>query len=153
MHHHYADITSLIAQAPKWYDENAVPRYCDFHPSHLANVYAAEAALVLIACQACRTTFRVAFSEMNQRHRLWDNDQKTRVAFISDLIADRSLHYGDPPNIGCCGSGASMNSVPISVIEYWLKPYVRNAPGERIRDPSLMNWHREPNFEVAIGKG
>ena len=152
MHHDYSDITNLTDASPKWYDENGVPRYCNFHPDHLAYNYAAEAALVLIECQACKTKFHVAFSELNLKHKLWDESQKKRVAFLSDLISDRTLHYGDPPNTHCCSTGPTMNSIPISVIEYWVKPYIRAETGKPIRDPSLMNWKREKDFELPIGK-
>lgn len=153
MHHNYSDIRNLTKASPKWHDEHGVPRYCDFHPDKVANIYAAEAALVLIKCQACRTKFYVAFSEQNLKHKLWDDGQRKRVAFLSDLISERTLHYGDPPNTQCCGAGPSMNSVPILVVEYWVKPYVKIQSGERIRDPSLMNWTRESAFELPIGKG
>jgi hypothetical protein len=83
MHHDYSDITNLTDNNPLWYDENGVPRYCAFHPSHLANIYAGEAALVLIECQGCRTEFWVAFSELNQEARLWDPSRQVRVAYQS----------------------------------------------------------------------
>ena len=152
MHHNYSDITSLTEAPPKWHDENGVPRYCDFHPDNIAYVYAAEAALVLIKCQACKTEFFVAFSELNLKHKLWDDSQRKRLAFLSDIISDRALHYGDPPNTQCCATGPTMNSVPVSVIEYWVKPYIRTAKGRPIRDPSLMNWTRDKSFELPIGK-
>lgn len=153
MHHDYSDITSLTDASPKWHDENGVPRYCDFHPDQMANIYAFEAVLASIECQACKTEFRVAFSELNQRHKLWDEAGKKRIAFLSDLILDRTLHYGDPPNTRCCDAGPSMNSIPISVIEYWIKPYIRTERGQPIRDPSLLNWTRKRDFELPITKG
>ncbi len=152
MHHDYSDITGLTDATPKWHDENGVPRYCDFHPDHMANIYASEAVLAAIECQRCKAEFRVAFSELNQKHNLWDERQKMRIAFLSDLILDRTLHYGDPPNTRCCDAGPSMNSIPISVIEYWVKPYIRQERGTPIRDPSLLNWTRDRYFELSIGK-
>ena len=152
MHNTYSDIRALTDVAPKWYDENGVPRYCDFHPDQLATIYANEAVLALIQCQACGTRFHVAFSELNQKHKLWADDQKTRTAYLSDLIMDRDLHYGDPPNTECCDAGPSMNSVPIAVIEYWHKPYIRMEPRTRIMDTSLLNWMREDKFERSVRK-
>lgn len=152
MRHDYSDITGLTDTTPKWYDENGVPRYCDFHPDHMANIYASEAVLAAIKCQGCQAEFRVAFSELNQNHKLWDERKKMRIAFLSDLILDRTLHYGDPPNTRCCHAGPSMNSTPISVIEYWVKPYIRQDRGTPITDPSLMNWTRERDFELSIAK-
>ena len=151
MHRNYSDITSLTDDPPKWHDENGVPRYCDFHPGRLANIYSGEAALALIECQGCRTPFKVAFSELNLRHELWDESKKTRIAFLSDLITNGSLHYGDPPNTQCCATGATMNSIPIAVLEYWFKPYAKETqPGDVITDLSKMNWTRDPDFEVPI---
>jgi len=152
MHHDYSDIRNLTDADPNWFDENGVPRYCNFHPEHMANIYAAEAVLACIECQACKTQFHVAFSELNQKHKLWDENQGKRVAFLSDLIVARALHYGDPPNIRCCDAGPSMNSVPVTVIEYWVKPYIREETGRQIRDPSLLNWTREKDFEQSIAK-
>lgn len=153
MHHDYSDITGLTDASPKWHDENGVPRYCDFHPNHLSNIYAREVALVAIDCQRCRTRFQVAISESSQQHKLWDETLKSRVAFLSDLITNRTLHYGDPPNVHCCDTGPSMNSIPISVLEYWVKPYIKKiTSGAPIGDPSMMDWGRDQNFEVPIGK-
>ncbi len=152
MHHDYSDITNLIDISPLWYDENGVPRYCAFHPSHLANIYASEAALGLIECQACRTKFRVAFSELNQKDRLWDPSRQVRIAFLSDLILDQTLRYGDPPNTRCCDAGPSMSSVTVSVIEYWIKPYIRLERGKHIKDLSLLNWIRKGEFELLIDR-
>ena len=47
-------------------------------------------------------------------------------------IRDGTLHYGDPPNIGCCLTGPSMNVVDVRVLEYWHKSgpdleWARNA--------------------------
>jgi hypothetical protein len=52
MNTEYDDIRALTAEPPKWWDEFAVPRYCDFRPRSAANIYAREAALLLIECQA-----------------------------------------------------------------------------------------------------
>jgi hypothetical protein len=152
MHHDYSDITNLTEAKPKWHDENGVPRYCDFHPDRVANIYAGEAALALVECQGCRTKFHVAFSEVNQKHLLWDESQKFRIAFLSDLILNQNLKYGDPPNTRCCAAGPTMSSIPIAVLEYWIKPYIRLECGSQIKDLSLMNWKREDKFEVRLSK-
>lgn len=135
MHHHYRDITSRISEPPKWYDEEAVPRYCDFAPDQTANIYASEAALVEIACQGCGTRFKVAFS--------WDRMDMKWVRGTPRLheeltLADvKDLHYGDPPNAGCCPSGPTMNCDDLRVLEFWRK-------NERFR------WTRIPELEVAL---
>lgn len=106
----YDDITSLIPGGPDWWDEHAVPRYCQFSPDRIANIYADEACLCRIACQNCGHEFMVALSY-------------GRVAF--DNLPSLSkridwLHYGDPPN-NCCQAGATMNSEMLEVVEFWVK--------------------------------
>src|SRR5690349_4679647 len=81
-------------------NEHAVPRYCKFAPDSLANIYAGEAALADVTCQVCKRLFRVAFSTAN-----WSSGT------IADAIRSRTLHFGDPPNVKCCGN-AHMNSEP-----------------------------------------
>jgi hypothetical protein len=39
---HYEDILSRIAEPPRGFDEHGVPRYCDFAPHRIANIYARE---------------------------------------------------------------------------------------------------------------
>lgn len=133
MHHHYNDITSRILAPPMWYDENAVPRYCDFAPDEVADIYATEVALVEIACQDCGQRFNVAFS--------WD-----RVEWVKGVprlheamtLADvKRLHYGDPPNAGCCPAGPTMNCDDLRVLEFW-------------RKDEAFTWTRIPELEVAL---
>ena len=62
MKNNYSDITSRIAQEPDWYDENGTPRYGEFHPKQLPDIYANEAVLYKISCQNCGTQFKVAES-------------------------------------------------------------------------------------------
>lgn len=114
MLHDYNDIRSRIPEEPKWWDESGVPRYVDFAPNHLANIYANEAALVLIACQACHTEFRVAFSNHSLGLVFHGAD-----ATLSESIRSGRLHYGDPPNVGCCPAGATMNCDDLRVLGYW----------------------------------
>lgn len=38
MHASYSDITDRLGE-PQWWDENAVPRYCEFEPARVANIY------------------------------------------------------------------------------------------------------------------
>lgn len=121
MNNEYHDIRSRISEPPKWWDENAVPRFCEFAPRHAANIYAREASLVLIECQGCRTPFKVCvigFGKLAQR------------------IRDGSLHYGDPPNVECCIGGPTMNCIDVRVLEYW-----------RRKD---SDWERDPALEVGL---
>lgn len=151
MHRYYKDILERVSEPPKWFDENAVPRFCEFSPEEVAYIYAREVALVMIECQACAIPFKVALTELNLRDVLWDSGGK-KIKNISDLIADRSIHYGDPPNIDCCGTGPTMNSVAIRVLEYWYKPVVRGEGlgGRKIQDPQALTFQRDPEFEIDI---
>ena len=125
MRESYDDIRSLIERKPLWFDEHGVPRYVPFGPRLCANIYADEAVLAEVACQACGRLFHVAHSTDRRRGK------------IADLIRARELEYGDPPNVGCCLAGATMNSVPHRVIEYWARS-------------SVMVWSRDPALEVEI---
>ncbi|HZO44733.1 MAG TPA: hypothetical protein VFB68_02515 [Xanthobacteraceae bacterium] len=136
MHTDYDDIRSRIGEPPQWFDENAVPRYCTFHPSRLASIYAKEGVLAEITCQGCGEGFLVAFSELN----IWQlliasKDRPERT--LAELIRSKELHYGDPPNIGCCRGGESMNSEPRRVIEYWRREVPRT-------------WQRDSSLEIDI---
>lgn len=124
MRQNYSDITSRIAEAPAWFDEAAVPRYCAFTPAAVANVYAVEVVLAEIACQSCGKVFRVSFSGMGAPDRL------------SDLIRSRELEYGDPPAAYCSDAGQTISSISLRVLEYWFR--------------SGLDWKRDPDLEVDI---
>jgi hypothetical protein len=155
MHESYDDIRSRIQEEPKWWDEHAVPRYCDFSPDKCADIYCDEAALVEIACQNCGTHFLVAFTS----DRAWwavkqmDRDEfrelqtkeeqlawidKLSKAPLRDAILLRQIHYGDPPNARCCPAGPTMNCDDLRVCEYWS------------RDNGLRGWKRNPQFEIVL---
>lgn len=135
MNHHYNDIRSRIAEPPRWYDENATPRYCAFSPDETANIYADEVAFFRIACQNCGCTFDVCMS--------WTTFQGViqRVQRLSEQIEARAIHYGDPPNVSCCPAGPTMNSIPLRVLEFW-----RRAP----ITPDGPDWERVPALEVVL---
>ena len=152
MNHDYVDIRSRIAEPPKWWDERTCPRYCDFAPDKVADIYADEAALVLITCQECGKEYRVAFtfstnSKFEIASRYYSNlDAKTAMekAFEHSLardIRERTIHYGDPPNAcdDSCAAGASMNSEPRRVLEYWRR--TKDLP---------YSWVRESALEINI---
>ena len=129
MYRRYDDILSRIGEEPAWFDEHAVPRYCEFAPEKIADIYADEAALAEVTCQWCKHVFRVAFSQDNAYAQVPSES-------IAEAIRSRTLHFGDPPNF-CCDVGASMNSEPRRVIEYWHR-----------HDP--YTWTRDSSFEVDI---
>lgn len=117
MNRRYKDIIDRIPEGPRWFDEHAVPRYNDFSPSEIANIYASECCLLLIECQGCRREFKVAMSW--DRMTDIDADMVPGTLELSRLIKNRGLHYGDPPNVDCCMAGPTMNSVPIRVLEFY----------------------------------
>lgn len=121
MKHHYRDITDQLG-TPGWWDENGVPRYCDFSPEEGANIYAQEICLLEIHCQACARPFQVAMSSREPRA-------------LEEAVRAGTLHYGDPPCLPCCPAGPTMNSVPVRVIEFW----------ERGRNPG-----RRSDLEIGI---
>lgn len=168
MLHDYYDIRKRIDAEPKWWDENGVPRYDEFCPGDIANIYAEECALVLITCQNCVHEFKVAFSQSSlsritgcERQLLRELEERlprTKEEFkaiekevferewkrtLADSIREKSLHYGDPPNVDCCGAGATMNSEPRRVLEYWRR-YDRNGTD------IILEWHRDRSLEIAL---
>lgn len=133
MHQDYNDIRSLIPFPPKWFDEVAVPRYCDFSPQAVTDIYADEAALVEIACQMCEHRFYVAFS----RNR---GDGWNVSSMLWQQIEKQAIDYLDPPNIGCCPSGPTMTSNSLRVLEYWS------------RLNTSRDWRRDARFEIGLSE-
>ena len=73
---------------------------------------------------------------------------------IADAIRSRTLHFGDPPNVRCCGN-ASMNSEPRRVIEYWHRhdsKYTRKEGNRSIVTDhrAFHSWTRDSSLEVDI---
>jgi hypothetical protein len=131
MRGHYKDILDRIDEPPAWFDDYGVPRFGDFSPRHLGNIYAREAALAEVSCQNCGRMFKVALSDAFTSKHLG----------LSDEIRLGRVHYGDPPNVHCCDAGASMNSVMHRVLEYWLRD-----------DEVSMDWQRDPTFEGPVAE-
>lgn len=128
MNLHYRDILSSVAAPPKWFDENAVPRFCDFAPDECADIYANECALVRIECQACEREFDVAISR----------DRASAGAFgvLADQIRSGFLGYGDPPNVECCPAGPTMSSETRRILQYWRR--------------DRFDWVRVPELEIEV---
>lgn len=129
MNHHYSDIRDRIPEEPKWFDENAVPRYCEFEPNKVAGIYAAEVVLAVIACQTCQRRFNVAFSM--SRFNFYGGES------LADRVGRRQLHYGDPPNVQCCASGPTMTSDMLRVLQFWNKK-------------DNLEWRRVAELEIAF---
>lgn len=135
MNQRYHELLAALG-APQWFDEHAVPRFIPFAPGECANIYADQVLLVEIRCQACRTPFRVAFSESLASLLV----KRITAPRLFDAVAHGGPHYGDPPNVACCAAGPTMNSEPIRVIEAWERP-----------DP--FEWVRRPELEIALDEG
>ena len=138
MHNPYNDIRKRIPQEPKWWDEHAVPRYCEFTPDEVANIYADQVALVKIGCQECGHVFLVAFSE-DPMDRMGDQVDSNPTT-LKQSITGKFLHFGDPPNINCCPVGGTMNCEDYRVIEFW----------ERHLHKGDFAWHRNSEFEIEL---
>lgn len=138
MNHDYADIISLIAEPPKWWDEHAVPRYCEFSPRVSANIYADEVVLLLIECQSCGTEFKVCMSDDQMSRAMRSYGREKPAPSLTRLVQDGEIHYGDPPNAcpGECAAGSTMNSVPVRVLEFWRR--------------SMLEWERVPELERGV---
>jgi len=138
---YYEDIRKRIKEEPKWFDENGVPRYDEFHPKLSPNIYADEVALLEIKCQNCGRRFLV---ELN-----WDMNDKIfrNIPSLEARIKNNSIHYGDPPIHLIDGEpcvGNSMNSVPLKVVQFWRrgidKGWVRVKKLEKTID---VDWWKE----------
>jgi hypothetical protein len=143
----YEDIRSRISEKPIWFDENAVPRYVPFAPRECANIYCAEVVLMLVTCQACDHEFNVALT----RDRMQSFELNGRT--LADEIRADVIHYGDPPNVGCCPAGPTMNSEPKKVLEYWHRHHSEHVGPDSIvaNVESYFEWRRESDLEVSIG--
>jgi hypothetical protein len=147
MHQNYYDIRDRIVEKPTWFDEHSVPRYLDFSPDRVANIYADRVALVLISCQQCGHKFKVAFSESDTQ-RWKENHSKgpkghlyTQIEYLKINIETRALSYKDPPNIACCPAGPTMTSLSLEVLEFWERNLV---PGKS------YVWVRNHEYEVKL---
>ena len=130
----YEDIRSRISDPIRWWDNNGVPRYCEFHPSR-CGIYDAVVALVEVACQACGKRFLVAVTL--DGHALEELGDRYRRPTHGDI---GSFHYGDPPSHRAegCLAGDTMNVESVRVAEFW-----EREAGE---------WRRLPEHEVYIGE-
>jgi hypothetical protein len=127
----YSDITERIAETPKWWDENGVPRYVEFAPYRAANIYAVEVVLLDISCFICLRRFQVALSGQGGAKR--DEDGVS----LADMICSGEIDYCDPPNYGNCSSGAATGCFNLAVLQYWR----RDTP---------RDWERNPSLEIVL---
>lgn len=134
----YHDIIDR-AGPPDWWGPGGVPRYGRFDPSAI-DIYATQAALYEIECQGCRRRFRVgetwSIAAAGMRARSSDFKAIMASAIRARLEAGESLHYGDPPNAGCCPSGPTMSSSFVRVLEY--------------HEADDFAWKRLPEVEALV---
>jgi hypothetical protein len=99
MHQHYEDILSRIAEPPRWFDEDGVPRYCEFAPDRIANIYADECALLAIECQSCARPFLVTLDAgtANQRRLGRVRGQENPWRTLADIIRSHESITGTLP--------------------------------------------------------
>lgn len=129
----YGDLISRLG-TPLWWDDNGVPRYEPFVPD-LCGVYDTYVALLLVECQSCGEEYRVASSARDHDMLRYFLKHPLR---LPDASGVGSFHFGDPPP-HCCQVGATMNSVPRAVLEFWR----RDGEG-----PQRFQWRRDPQHEV-----
>ena len=102
----------------------------------LASIHIGEIALIEITCQECQRRFRVALLVMNVPEQT-----------IFKAIQRKTLHYGDTPRHDShdaadsdeCIAGASMNSEPRHVLEYWRRHDRRYVEGGGSPTPRLIS--------------
>ena len=102
----FEDITSKLG-TPEWWDECRVPRYCDFDPKLVNDIYAKEVVFSEVLCQQCGHLFKVAISTNS---------------LSKYSLKDGVPCYGDPPNFQHhreCYAGTTMTSIMQKVIEFW----------------------------------
>ncbi|MFQ5796037.1 MAG: hypothetical protein ACE5JP_13445, partial [Candidatus Bipolaricaulia bacterium] len=111
------------------------------------NIYATHVAFLEIACQGCGRSFKVTVHcrkgiEEHERKKMDLADPEVKLPSEGDV---GWFHYGDPPRhtssdpnsgkIDCIG-GDTMGSVPIKVLEFWIK--------------EDLKWIRKPQYEVDV---
>jgi len=128
----YQDITSKLGE-PQWYDEYKVPRYSEFTPNQIAEIYADEAALVLAQCEHCHKQFKIAFSS-----DLLESMSAPYNA-LKNHILKNDMYCGSPPNDTCFDPAAfPYGLMPIKVPEYWCI------------SPQTKQWERDSTYEVPL---
>ena len=122
----YDDLHELAGyREPLWWDECGVPRWCEFEPREVNDIYASEVMLLEILCQCCGRRFRVAISQGIFGRRM--------------ILHDDLPYYGDAPCFAfskegmdqCAGS--TMTSETVRILEHWVREgidWVRQASKE-----------------------
>lgn len=142
MYQLYEDITNKLGK-PKWWDEEGVPRYCDFSPDEVADIYADKAALIIIQCQGCGQHLPVAWSFHKLRIICYVPGHPTGPECFAQLTYPTkdnpgSIGFGDAPahnNLGdeYCHLGCVMTTDVRRIKEFWSR--------------DELDWVRHPEFE------
>jgi hypothetical protein len=111
-----------------WFDEGGVPRYVPFHPNRCALLGAEEALLAEVRCQGCGQPFLVALTWRDAGHYPQFQGLTLPPADRLTKIGGNSLHYGDPPDIGCCDAGPTMGSDFHRIVQAWIRTAGPMAP-------------------------
>lgn len=145
MNQHYPDLIDKLGE-PMWWDERGVPRYLPFRPGLLNDIYAREAVLLKISCQGCGREFIVADSYSAVDIVL----DKART--LTERVKDKSIHWGDPPNINCCGAGPTMNCEDLDVLEFWRRHHNEYLGDDGIvmDNEKYFRWKRIPELEIHL---
>lgn len=106
----YSDILTRLGE-PLWYDENAVPRYVEFHPDH-CGVYAEDVALMVIHCQNCRKPMTVACAKRRRKDGYYPDKSQ-----LDPWGQSGEFFYRDPPRHGCTGD--TMLCTPVEIVQFW----------------------------------
>lgn len=114
----YSDILARAGE-PLWYDEHGVPRYVEFHPNRCVLLGAEEAFLVDVLCQGCGTPFLVALT-WRDKSVYWLGKELPPSDRLT-WTGGGGLHYGDPPNTGCCPAGPTMTSDFHRIAQAWIR--------------------------------
>jgi hypothetical protein len=148
MYQPYLDIIEKLG-APKWWDENGVPRYEDFEPRLCADIYAKYAALIEIECQGCEKHLAVSASWSllrNVKDIAWDENGKNgqpKEGLPKQGDAG-CFGYGDAPWHGHNGDfnnqcgGTTMTTSTVRILQCWKR--------------DAFDWLRMPEHEIYVGE-
>ena len=123
----YSDILERIPEPPKWWFQG-IPRYSEFSPD-LVRYSSGEVALIETQCQQCHYPFDVAVSGPGGH---W--------SFHDWVEVYGKFGIGDPPNVGCCGTGLHHHVNELRVKEFW------------VRHGAFDDWVRDPAMEISLSE-
>jgi hypothetical protein len=73
---------------------------------------------------------------------------------LAELVTTGAIHYGDPPSVGCCPAGDTMNCEDLAVVEFWRRGWdqTKAADGVPLADilHKMNTWHRVTELEIPL---